>query len=166
MDGKVIISSYPYLLPHQLEIVKCEITLADKAAPFSTVLAGSLTVRGLLRKGVVRGRWLYDIEKDCKLGTTKMDTIEWNRCLTVCCLAVGKKIDEEISASDSDCETLNSQSSYDYPGCSNGLLLLPTENTLGTDHVFRRVGIFEEFYRCNNLVSWFDDCATQEIIIV
>jgi Heterokaryon incompatibility protein (HET) len=166
MDGKVRISRLPYLLPHQLEIVNCKITLADKAAPFGAVLAGSLTVRGLLKKGVVKNSWLYDIEKECGLGTTKMDTIERYRCLTVCCLAVGKKNDEENSASDSDCETLNSQSSYDYPGSSNGLLLLPVGNALGPDHVFRRIGIFEEFYGCNNLDSWFDDCTIQEIIIV
>jgi hypothetical protein len=150
MDGKMLISRHPYLLPHQLEIVNCEITLADKAAPFSAVLAGSLTVRRLLKKGVVRESWLYDVEIKCRLGIIKMDTIERYRCLTVFCLAVGKKNDKEISGSDSDCETLDSQSSYDYLGRSNGLLLLPVEDALGLDYVFRRVGIFKEFYEFNN----------------
>ena len=118
--------------------------MADEFAPFGCVLAAILRVRGLLKKGVVRGIELHNKARDGQeIGYARMDGREGHRCLTVWCLAVGKNTKDVGDTSDSDCETLNSQTSYDYPGDST-VCALASRKHIGTRADIRRVGIFFE----------------------
>lgn len=164
LDGNVTVSPHPYLKPYQLEMVSCNITLSDYFAPFGAVLEGSLVLRGLLKKAMARGHDLYDMRTSAqRVGFVFMDEKELYANGEVWCLAVQMR-DDEL---DSDCETLCSQSSLDYPGTLQGLLLLPVDGGSYTPLKYRRIGKFDsgDAYG-DGLEQWFDDCVVREITII
>ena len=62
LDGRLEISPHPYLKPFNMVILGCKVTLVDEATPFGVVAAGSLNIRGLVKKASARGTDLCDKE--------------------------------------------------------------------------------------------------------
>jgi hypothetical protein len=167
LDGKLDVPRGPYLPSSQFDIIRCEISLADESAPFASVLAGSLVVKGLLKEGLVRGLYLYsEKNEEGAIANARMDM--WVRAVgeaTVTCLALGMK-NEDLDST-FDCESITSETSsdtLDTVGVTEGLLLRPVENR-SSQRAFRRIGTFRP--RGNSaLDTWFNDCIPQEIIIL
>ena len=132
---------------------------------FGEVVAGTLTIKGLLKKACMRDLGLYDtVSITREVGFAYMDEECSSGERNMWCLAIEQR-DDDL---DSDCETLCSETSLEYPGNLRGLLLLPVVEDVSAyswPNCYRRVGMFKggESYGSEH---WFDDCLPQTVVVI
>ena len=158
VHGPVELCPHPYPTTEPaLSIVSCEVTLRNVKNPYGSVLAGKLTVHGLLKVACVRDGKLFDIETELRLAFARLDCSLCPESTQVYCLLLRNQ-----SSNDWETRTCGSETSEDYPDQLCALLLV--EKGTETQRVFARVGFAEAFQE--NAWHWFEDAVREVIDII
>jgi hypothetical protein len=158
IDGPIALHPAPYpTTAPMLTILSCDVTLCDRSNPFGGVLAGTLTVKGLLKPALVRSNALFDAKTGQRLSYAYLDTQPPPVSVPTWCLPVtsGNSADWEV-------ETTTSETSEDDPDSLCALLL--AEVSIEGTKTFQRIGIAERFLQTS--LQWFEGVIEEVIHII
>jgi hypothetical protein len=158
MDGPIGFhpAPYPSTAP-MLTILSCDVTLRDRSSPFGGVLAGTLTVRGLLKPALVSGNALFDARTGERLSHAFLDTQPPSVSVLTWCLPVTSE-----NSNDLEVETTTSETSEDDLDSLCALLL--AEVSIEGTRTFQRIGIAERFWQTS--LQWFEGVVEEVIHII